>query len=232
MQTKLIVTTAVLFGLAAPAHAQLFTNGATFTIDFVNSPTSENDTVTFSPGQTQLVDGGNVDLMISVVAAGGGAEWVVFNYQTISANLPLSTASQDWSIEQIGMPAAVPLNFIADYTQWQGPDGTNIPQTGGIFGQTLMSNPVPGMTGSGEGTLGFLDPIGSGPLPQLGAFADPFNIVLSGLPANQVNGFTQALEFAPQTAVPELSTWAMMLAGFAGLGFLGYRQTVKARLAA
>jgi hypothetical protein len=32
--------------------------------------------------------------------------------------------------------------------------------------------------------------------------------------------------------VPELSTWAMMLAGFAGLGFLGYRQTSKARLAA
>jgi hypothetical protein len=32
--------------------------------------------------------------------------------------------------------------------------------------------------------------------------------------------------------VPEPSTWAMMLAGFAGLGFLGYRQTVRARLAA
>jgi hypothetical protein len=59
MQTKLIVTTAVLLGLAAPAHAALFTNGATFTIDFENSPTSENDTVTFSPGETQLVDGGN-----------------------------------------------------------------------------------------------------------------------------------------------------------------------------
>jgi hypothetical protein len=33
-------------------------------------------------------------------------------------------------------------------------------------------------------------------------------------------------------AVPEPSTWAMMLAGFAGLGFLGYRQTAKARVAA
>jgi PEP-CTERM motif len=32
--------------------------------------------------------------------------------------------------------------------------------------------------------------------------------------------------------VPEPSTWAMMLAGFAGLGFLGYRQTAKARAAA
>jgi hypothetical protein len=33
-------------------------------------------------------------------------------------------------------------------------------------------------------------------------------------------------------AVPEPSTWAMMLLGFAGLGFLGYRRTAKARVAA
>ena len=32
--------------------------------------------------------------------------------------------------------------------------------------------------------------------------------------------------FAP-SAVPELSTWAMMLAGFAGLGFAGYRTSRK-----
>ena len=32
--------------------------------------------------------------------------------------------------------------------------------------------------------------------------------------------------------VPETSTWTMMLAGFAGLGFLGYRQTGRGRLAA
>jgi PEP-CTERM motif len=233
MRTKLIITTAVLLGLAAPAHAALFTNGATFTIDFENSPTSENDTVTFSPGETQLVDGGNLDLTISVVAAGGGAEWAVFNYQTVSATLPLSTAGQDWSIEHIGLPAAVPLNFVAFYTQWQGPNGANIPQTGFIFGDTLMANPVPGMTGSGEGVSGFVNPVGSGPLGPVGADSNPFNIVLNGLPATQVNGFTEALEFSPVTpAVPEPSTWAMMLAGFAGLGFLGYRKTVKARLAA
>ena len=41
MQTKLIVTTAVLLGLVAPAHAELFTIGADFTIALTNSPTSE-----------------------------------------------------------------------------------------------------------------------------------------------------------------------------------------------
>lgn len=34
------------------------------------------------------------------------------------------------------------------------------------------------------------------------------------------------------SAVPEPSTWAMMLAGFAGLGFVGYRRTARGRLAA
>ncbi len=36
----------------------------------------------------------------------------------------------------------------------------------------------------------------------------------------------------PPTPVPEPSTWALMVLGFAGLGFLGYRQTAKARVAA
>jgi PEP-CTERM motif len=34
------------------------------------------------------------------------------------------------------------------------------------------------------------------------------------------------------TQVPEPSTWAMMLAGFAGLGFLSYRASRKAGAAA
>ena len=34
------------------------------------------------------------------------------------------------------------------------------------------------------------------------------------------------------TAAPEPSTWAMMLAGFVGLGFLGYRKACKGSLAA
>jgi PEP-CTERM motif len=33
------------------------------------------------------------------------------------------------------------------------------------------------------------------------------------------------------TAVPEPSTWAMLLVGFAGLGLAGYRQRRKASLA-
>ncbi|MGB7974283.1 MAG: PEP-CTERM sorting domain-containing protein [Roseiarcus sp.] len=37
--------------------------------------------------------------------------------------------------------------------------------------------------------------------------------------------FDQALQMEVSDAVPEPSTWAMMLVGFAGLGFAGYRST-------
>jgi hypothetical protein len=38
--------------------------------------------------------------------------------------------------------------------------------------------------------------------------------------------------FGGPAAVPEPSTWAMMIAGFAGLGFLGWRRTPRVRAAA
>lgn len=40
-----------------------------------------------------------------------------------------------------------------------------------------------------------------------------------------------AFEFAVTPGVPELSTWAMMLAGFVGLGIAGYRRTQRERVA-
>jgi PEP-CTERM motif len=45
-------------------------------------------------------------------------------------------------------------------------------------------------------------------------------------------GGTGSVTVTSLTSVPEAATWTMMLAGFAGLGLLGYRQTAKARVAA
>jgi hypothetical protein len=51
--------------------------------------------------------------------------------------------------------------------------------------------------------------------------------------ANLFDTHSGSVTVTPVTGgAPEPATWAMMLAGFAGLGFLGYRKTVKARLAA
>jgi hypothetical protein len=42
---------------------------------------------------------------------------------------------------------------------------------------------------------------------------------------------SSTLSAAPAvSAIPELSSWAMMLVGFAGLGFAGYRRTKTARI--
>jgi hypothetical protein len=40
--------------------------------------------------------------------------------------------------------------------------------------------------------------------------------------------FTNASEFTNVSGVPEPSTWAMMLLGFAGLGLAGYRASRQA----
>jgi PEP-CTERM motif len=49
---------------------------------------------------------------------------------------------------------------------------------------------------------------------------------LSGLGSGAPHG----LDFIP-FAVPEPSTWAMMLVGFGGLGFAAYRTSAKKRAA-
>ena len=46
---------------------------------------------------------------------------------------------------------------------------------------------------------------------------------------NVLDGKPGWVLYSPEPAVPEPSTWAMMLVGFAGLGFAGYR---RARVAA
>jgi hypothetical protein len=42
----------------------------------------------------------------------------------------------------------------------------------------------------------------------------------------------QGIGLSTVTGVPEVSTWAMLLAGFAGMGFVGYRRNKAATLAA
>ena len=87
-----------------------------------------------------------------------------------------------------------------------------------------MHGPIP--DGDAGGHL-FL--IGTGPLD------------LSGLSGELTVGYwdsyygdnsgTQQLSVSTVSAVPEPSTWAMMILGFAGLGFLAYRRNNQAAAA-
>jgi hypothetical protein len=68
---------------------------------------------------------------------------------------------------------------------------------------------------------------------------DPFGS--TAVTANGINDLGQVVGFYTdangntigfETTIPEPSTWAMMLLGFAGLGFLGYRKVRQGTLAA
>jgi hypothetical protein len=62
-----------------------------------------------------------------------------------------------------------------------------------------------------------------------GSFFDIFSLsVVPGMLADGMNSEDLALSVTA-TQVPEPSTWAMMLVGFAGLGFAGYGRARGAR---
>jgi PEP-CTERM motif len=230
VKLKLAFLAALLAASAAQAARAdaLFDTNSTFQVVGGNSPDSFSNTVALTPGTT-LLGSGALSLTLTIVPASGGAEWLVFNYST-TAGGAISQPNQNWSLSQNGLVALQPLNFIASYVQFNN-NGTAIAPSYSVFGQTLMNNPVPGFTGFGQGANGFKSPDGPGPFFNLGAFADPFSQIAPSLGNTQlvINGWEQALEFAPQVAaVPEPSTWAMMILGFAGVGFIAYRRKVLA----
>jgi hypothetical protein len=69
---------------------------------------------------------------------------------------------------------------------------------------------------SGTGTTTFSDTV-------LLKIASPFSLTLKGS-VDLTNG-AELSATESVTAVPETSTWAMLIAGFAGLGFAGRRRS-------
>ena len=79
-------------------------------------------------------------------------------------------------------------------------------------------------------------PIGGDPLVAEAALLNALNegtaylnIHTDVFQAGEIRGFLTAV---PVTAVPEPSTWAMMIIGFAGIGFMAYRRKSKPALIA
>jgi uncharacterized protein (TIGR03118 family) len=101
--------------------------------------------------------------------------------------------------------------------------GINIFDPTGTWEGTILIDPGSGNTAGGLWALG----VGTGPnngSPDTLFFTDGINGERDGL-FGSLNFATNGLP--PVTAVPELSTWAMMLLGFAGLAFAFHRSKRK-----
>jgi hypothetical protein len=233
MKMKRSLLAGLLIVSAAPIASAdaLFDTSSSFQVVGTNAPTSFTNTVSQMPG-TYSLDNGALNLTLSIVPTSGSAEWLVFSYSTANGGA-ISQPSQDFEIHENGNVAAQPLNFIGFYTQF-GSNGTALTPTSSFFGQPIGTNPVPGEVGSGWLVTGLNDHVAQGSFSIGETVVDPFSQLPPALgnPTVPINDYELALEFAPQAAVPEVSTWAMLILGFAGIGFLAYRQKIQPTLMA
>ncbi|HLW78211.1 MAG TPA: PEP-CTERM sorting domain-containing protein [Terriglobia bacterium] len=139
--------------------------------------------------------------------------WVVGFYQEGPNSSPTFTGFVDESgvVSSIMFPGATSTQAL----------GVN--DLGEIVGDyTLADGDMFGFLDKG-GAFTKIDPFGSTAVTANGINDKGIIVGFYGAADGDTIGFA---------TVPEPSTWAMMLAGFAGLGFLGYRRTLKGTLAA
>ena len=136
----------------------------------------------------------------------------------LPAGIPQTTASTDFDIgtgvvNAFDAPVIIKIDFIP--TGRNTPfvvDGLNAIPTGTVF-----------PAGSPPSWVG-----GMAPSWTAGISATPFGTLGHGMDMTRSIGIDMAGGNGPDTprmpAVPELSTWAMIILGFAGLGFMAYRR--------
>jgi hypothetical protein len=111
--------------------------------------------------------------------------------------------------------------------------------TGGLINGNVITSPANGNTAfvpSANATLTFTPTqLGNAffvfPVPfyneAFTAFTNPISTVEPFAGGFLINNGGGSLNFGMQAAVPEPSTWAMMILGFAGVGFMAYRRKDK-----
>ena len=235
---RLLMTTAVLAALATPAAARLQLSigvgGSTFTcfdgqlscdqsggannlltIDqniggaFVQLTLAQS---TFRPNSLQLSSS-------NIINESGVPVTVILLASDTGFLAPVSFINNSGSLtfnQNVGATDST-LKFWADSTDTQGANPTNTPGTllESVSGHALTD------PDSFSGSL-------VSPFSSSGPFSMTEGASIALIPLGSVTGFNQSME---SSAVPEPSTWAMLISGFAFLGFFGARRVRKDRLA-
>jgi hypothetical protein len=157
-------------------------------------------------------------------ATGVNDEGVVSGfYQEGPNSAPVFTAFSDTAgkITMIKFPGAVSTQALG------------INDKGWIVGDYTVSNgDMFGFVDKGDGVFLTLDPFGSAAVTANGINGAGNVVGFYVNAAGDTIGFVSSPLSLSLTPIPEASTWAMMLLGFAGLGFLVYRKGRKGTLAA
>ena len=144
---------------------------------------------------------------------------------------PIANGPLEQTIGGLTVGDKYELSFFWAGTELSNRTGfTSIQLTGSLGGDPFATTPYP--NSNGAGTPGSF----SGWLPvNLTFTANSTSELLSflavGTPANNLPPFA-LLDGVSLTAVPEPSTWAMMLVGFGGLGYAAFRRRRTALAAA
>jgi hypothetical protein len=130
------------------------------------------------------------------------------------ANTPIGPLTLTGTIEQ----EVLGRTFSTETGTWTT-ELTSLSLSGPVLGDTLTVALDTSHTSSGTTSI---VPVGDGTF-RIDSFFDVFvELTLDGVPPLTVNRGPLELVLSPVAAVPEPSTWAMMILGFAGIGFMNF----------
>jgi hypothetical protein len=156
-------------------------------------------------------------------ATGPNGEWDVWHLSTTSGGPLAGDTGAYWAIV-MSYTLSSNVNFDAVVDQSTVNRTAVSPLTNGIGSICCASTSNPILPGEAYYNSGFSGPLSAGVQSnwqQL--FISPYSFVSAGgIDPSTANGFNFALHFTLQTPVPEPSTWALMLLGFAGLSAIGF----------
>lgn len=202
MKIKRLVATAAFLGLmTATAQASLITNGSFELGSFTGAPF---DTI------------GNGGTAITGWTVGGNSvDWIGSYWQPQDGNRSIDLAGDGPGTLSQSFATTVNQTYLVQYWMAGNPDGAPTVKT--LNANVIVNVPASfNDTGFDKSNMGW----------TLKAFTFTANSTTSTLTFidTDTGPFGPALDNVSVAAVPEPATWAMMILGFVGVGFMAYRR--------